>query len=51
MRDIKDLLCDGYTWEEAEAIVWHQVEQARDYEKDRRLEEMLEQKQTKGESK
>ncbi len=46
MRSVKELMRDGYSWEEAEDIIWNQVEQARDAEKDRRLEEMMNEKST-----
>ena len=48
MNKTKDKLIEqGYTWEEAEELLWVQAEAQADAERDRELEEKL----TEGESK
>lgn len=41
MKAIQDLMDNGFTWDEAEEILWQQAEEQRDCERDRALEEKL----------
>lgn len=38
---IFELMDNGFTWDEAEEILWQQAEEQRDCERDRALEEKL----------
>ena len=44
---LEDLMDDGYTWEEAHEILWQQAENYADAERDRELEEKLNQGESK----
>lgn len=41
MKKVRDLMDDGFTWEEAEEQLWAQAEEQADAERDRELEEKL----------
>lgn len=41
MKKVRDLMDDGFTWDEAEEILWAQAERENDAERDRELEEKL----------
>lgn len=41
IRTLRRLIDEGYTWTQAEEILWQQAEEQRDCERDRALEEKL----------
>jgi type II secretory pathway component PulF len=47
MKKLLDLMDNGYTWEEAEELIDRQAEERADAERDRELEEKLNQGESK----